>query len=134
MKKILLLFIIVLIYGCASQKPIKLTNQFIDISFGHFGGVTGLKTGYKIDNCGVISKTGLDTVILDKKLLRENLREIAEAIKISGFATLEVYDTGNMTNFIKIKNKKFSKTLFWTQDSNTPELKNLYNLLIDQLN
>lgn len=133
MKKFPLLFLIALVWSCASQKSHKLTSQFIEISFGNFGGITGMKTEYKIDNYGLITKTGQETVVLEKKLKRENLQKILEAIKESRFANLEVYEVGNMTNFIKIKNKNFSKTLFWTHNSDVPELNNLYQVLIDQL-
>lgn len=133
MKKILFFCLFPFLLGCAAQKPHKLTNCFLEISFGHFGGFTGLKTGYKIDNFGRIAKFGIDTVVLEKNLERKNLMEIHRAIKDSRFDTLEVYQPGNMTRFIRLKKKDFSKTLFWTDESDVPELNELYRILNEQL-
>lgn len=133
MKKIIFFFAFPLLFGCATQKPQKLTNRFHEISFGHFGGFTGIKTEYSIDNRGCITKTGIDTVLLVKTLERRNLSEIYEAIKESGFDTLEVYHPGNITRFIRLKKKNFSKTLFWTDELDVPQLTKLNQILFEQL-
>lgn len=133
MKKILFIFIFPFLIGCATQKPNKLTNHFIEISFGNFGGFTGLKNEYKIDNFGRITKFGPDTVLSEHNLSRKSLLEIHQAIKESGFDTLDVYQPGNMTRFIRLKKKNFTKTLFWTDESEIPELNKLYQMLNEQL-
>lgn len=120
--------------SCSTQKnQTKSANIFTEISFGSGGGFTGAISHYLLKNNGEVYKIENTNLVKINKISRSEIKKIANYSKEIGFQNLSMNERGNMTYFIEIKSNTYTNKVTWTDGSKSPEIIELYKLLVSTL-
>lgn len=114
--------------GCASTNETSSAHvSFETIYFGKSGGFTNLMEKYAIKSNGAIYKivTGEEKEI--NSIKKSQLRKIDQKLNALNYQTISLDEVGNMTYFIEVIYDDSSHKLTWTDQSDRPEIKELYN-------
>ncbi len=134
MKTSMILIISLLVIGCATQKQqAKQNPAFIEIKFGSGGGFTGAQSQYLLKNNGEVYKAIDDSIVLINKITGSKTDSIFNIIQKISFRDIEFNEFGNMTYQIEVSTADYKKRVNWTDQSQTPELKELYKTLVQTL-
>lgn len=117
--------------GCASKNKISNANvSFEAIYFGKSGGFTNLMERYAIKNNGAVCKIieGEEKEI--GRIKKSQLRKIDQKLNTLNYQTISLDEVGNMTYFIEVKSDDYSNKVTWTDLTDQPDIKALYNVLI----
>ncbi|PKP32690.1 MAG: hypothetical protein CVU00_11540 [Bacteroidetes bacterium HGW-Bacteroidetes-17] len=134
LKITVLICFLFLVISCATKKNrSESANMFTEISFGSGGGFTGASSNYLLKNNGEVYK--IVNTIPEKinKISRKEIKKISNHIKKIGFHSLSIDERGNMTYFIDIKSNANIHKVIWTDNSKSPELVELYKILVNTL-
>jgi len=129
-----LLGLLILSISCAIQKDqTELANVFTEISFGSGGGFTGASSNYILKNNGEVFKMEKTIPYKINKISKKEIKSISDYIKEIGFQNLSLNERGNITYFIEIKSNTYIHKVIWTDGSKSPEVVELYKILVNTL-
>ena len=128
---VLFFFFTINFQGCASKNKISNANvSFETIYFGKSGGFTNLMEKYAIKNNGAVYKIIAGGEKELNRIKKSQLRKIDQKLDALNYQTISLEEVGNMTYFIEVKSDDSSNKVTWTDLTDHPEIKELYNALI----
>jgi hypothetical protein len=125
--------IVVLWLGCATTEPMRVEA----IRVGSGGGVTGMRSGYRIERSGMIEQWEMlrDSIRIGAaaKLPASSIRDLFVRAAQLGADTLRLDHVGNMTHWLELTTGSGTVRLRWTDtDAIPPALAALYRDLRDR--
>lgn len=134
MKTTILLVLGLITLSCSSQKwQCKSNVNFNEISFGSGGGFTGLQSNYLLNSGREVFKSEGGELKKINRISKKERRNIAGIITKIDFYNIKISENGNMTYFIEIKGNESVNKVTWSDNSQTPELKEFYKTLAETL-
>lgn len=134
MKTSFLLIFALLAIACSTQnKQNGSASKFTEISFGSGGGFTGATNTYLLKANREVFKLNNAEFIKINKISKADFRNVSETINKINFYSLEYSDKGNITYFIEIKSADSQHKITWSDNTETPELKDFYAILVTTL-
>jgi hypothetical protein len=134
MKTSFVLLFTLLAIACSTQnKQNKSASKITEISFGSGGGFTGATNTYLLKADREVFKMNNGEYLKINKISRADIRNISETINKINFYNLEYSEKGNITYFIEIKSADSQHKITWSDNTETPELKDFYAILVTTL-
>lgn len=134
MKTSFLLLFALLAFGCSTQNKHQASaSKFTEISFGSGGGFTGAINTYLLKADREVFKMNNGEYLNINKISKADFRNISETINKINFYSLEYSEKGNITYFIEIKSAESHHKITWSDNTETPELKDFYTILVTTL-
>ena len=119
---------------CASKNALsKSKSAFDTIYFGKSGGFANVMERYALEQNGKVFKEIDGKMEKINKIKRSGISEINEKLDSLHFETINPDDVGNMTWFIEVISDTTSHKVTWTQSTEDPGLKDLYQILVSTL-
>lgn len=131
MKIPVLLICALFLCSCVTKKTQKNKHpNFIEITFGNGGGFTGLSNTYFLNNKGEVYELINEKPGKINEISKTEIHDVLGIIAKMGFQNTTFSEKGNMTYFIEIKTNDYTHKVTWADNSDAPEIKNLYKTLV----
>jgi hypothetical protein len=134
MKFLIIITFTLLTFSCATQKKQPESIKGItEISFGKSGGFTGFTDEYLITGNAEVFKISKDGRTKINQITKPEIRNISKQINDLQFKDIKLSETGNMIYFIEVSANKYRNRVTWSDITDTPQMKELYQTLVKTL-
>lgn len=133
MKYLLFILYAILIISCTTPRQTKTNKSFNEISFGNSGGFTGYSDEYLIKGNGEVFKIAKGETIKINQISRIEVQKLSNRINEIRFQDLSLTDKGNLTYYLMVTTNKYSNKVTWSDETASPEIKNIYQILVRTL-
>lgn len=122
--------LIIIVCSCSNPRTL-IENQTAErIYFGNFGGFTNASIDYVLIDNSAVFKIEKSNPVYVTRLTRQQSSQISDLIQKAGIEKSDLNQPGNMTYYIKIVKPGFEKEVKWTDQTVSPDIKELYKSLM----